>query len=314
MDSKLDTLSPAKKKPVNVRRGLFIISFIILPTIHFFVFYVYVNLSSFTMAFQRVDVVGKSAWTLEWFARFFNELKLPGSELNGAFVNTFKTFLIAECMLPVGFAVSYFLYKKILFHRAFKIIFFMPSIIAGTIIASVYMEVVGMKGPIVPLVQRALNLEIAPDLLADSRFANYTIWANMIWLSFPGNMIIWGGALSRIPESVLESAKLDGVGILQEAIRIIIPIIWPMFGLQLMLSIISVFGATGQVFLLTQGQYGTMTFSVWMYLQVYKNVGVGFSNSYNYMSAVGLMISAVAVTLSIVIRKIAKLSVYDVTY
>ena len=36
-----------RKKPVNIKRGIFILSFIILPVVNFLVFYVYVNANAF---------------------------------------------------------------------------------------------------------------------------------------------------------------------------------------------------------------------------------------------------------------------------
>lgn len=37
-----------RKKPVNIKRGIFILSFIILPVVNFLVFYVYVNANAFS--------------------------------------------------------------------------------------------------------------------------------------------------------------------------------------------------------------------------------------------------------------------------
>ncbi|MCL2751525.1 MAG: hypothetical protein FWE62_02080, partial [Firmicutes bacterium] len=59
-----------KKKPVRIGRVIFVVSFIILPTVNFFLFYVFVNLNSFVMAFQ-LTTQGVTRWTLDNFTRFF---------------------------------------------------------------------------------------------------------------------------------------------------------------------------------------------------------------------------------------------------
>ena len=65
-----------------------------------------------------------------------------------------------------------------------------------------------------------------------------------------------------------------------------------------------IFGASGNVFLLTGGEYDTVTLNAWMYLQIYENSGNQYtSNVFNYMSAVGLIISAIAITISLLIRR-----------
>jgi len=266
------------------------------------------------MGFQKT-IDGQKVFTLEHFARFFNEFTLESSEIKLSFINTFKTFGINLIMFPIGFLVSYFLYKKIPLHNTFRLVFFLPSLIAGTIVTSIYLQIIGIEGPIAQIVKHIYKLDYVPTLIADDRFANTFVFVELIWLSFPTNMIIWGGTLSRIPTAVIESAKLDGVNWWQEAFRIIVPIVWPTFSLQFLLTFVGIFGASGSVFLLTGGNYGTQTLKTWMYLQVYNNTGtINMSNLYNYMSAIGLMLTAVTLLLSVGIRKITSTFNTDVDY
>jgi ABC-type sugar transport system permease subunit len=303
-----------RKKPINVERVLFILLFTVPSVVYFLVFYVFINLNSFVMAFQTTKQ-GVVHWTLEHFSLFFEQIGSGDSELAIAFRNTFITFIIGNVMFVISFFVSYFLYKKIANYNVFRIIFFLPGLVSGTIVSSIFMRIVGVDGPIAPIVQRIFDLEYVPTMLADPQFANWVIWGNMIWLSFPGNMILFGGTLSRLPESVLEQAKLDGVNWVQEAVRIIIPIIWPMISLMLVMSIAGIFGASGSIFLLTKGQYGTQTVSNWMFMQVYNTVGnPDVSNAYNYLSAVGLLLTVVSFAISMAVRRIANSYFEGVTY
>lgn len=304
-----------RRKPVKIGKVLFILSFITVPTIHFIVFYLYVNINSFTMAFYTRTTEGV-IWSFDNFRRFFTEISSGSSELSVAFRNTFITFAINMAMFLVTFFVSYFLYKKIFLHKVFRICFFLPGLIAGTIVNSIYMRIVGVDGPVSYIVQKMCNLDYRPELLANSRFANSMVFLNMIWLGFPGNMILFGGTFSRIPESVLEQGRLDGVNWYQEAFRIIIPIVWPTLSLILMMSIAGIFGASGNVFLLTQGKFDTQTLSNWMFMQVYVGVGSDptYNNAYNYLSAVGLMLTTVSVVLALVLRKYSNKLVGEVQY
>lgn len=136
----------------------------------------------------------------------------------------------------------------------------------------------------------------------------------MIWLSFPGNLIIWGGTFARIPESVVEAARIDGVNWVQEAFKIIIPIVWPTFALMFILSIAGIFGASGQVFLLTMGQAGTQTISNWMYMQVYGATINNSSNAFNFMSALGMFLTVISCVLSLTLRKISSKLFQEVEY
>ena len=168
----------------------------------------------------------------------------------------------------------------------------------------IFTQIIGVEGAIAQAVQRWDGLEYTPELLADSRYANLTVILQMVWLQFPGDLVIWGGTFARIPEDVLESAKLDGVNWWTEFTKIIVPLVWPTVALQMILLISNLFGSTGNVFLLTEGKYGTLTLSAWMYITLYQNSGNMYtSNVYNYMSAVGLLLTAVAISFALIVRQ-----------
>ena len=91
--------------------------------------------------------------------------------------------------------------------------------------------------------------------------------------------------------------------------------VWPTVSLQMVLKFCGIFGASGAVFLLTKGEYGTMTLASWMYLQLYNQSGNVFtSNVYNYLSAVGLVTTVIAVAISLVVRKITDKFFNDVEF
>ncbi len=295
------------------KRAGFILSFIILPTVTFLIFYVYVNLNSFAMAFQHTAVDGTKSFTFDNIAEVFRRLFPPDEEMGEAFLNTFKTFGVNMIMFFVGVFVSYFLYKKIFLYKAFRIIFYLPSIISAVVMCAVYKNLVG-SFDVGLFLQKLYNLSYVPDVFSDVKFANAAVLINMIWLTFPGNLIIWGGTFARVPESVLESAKLDGVNWVQEAFKIIIPIVWPTFALMFILSIAGIFGASGQVFLLTMGQAGTQTIANWMYLQVYGVSINNSSNAFNYMSALGMVLTVVSCAVSLTLRKVSGKMFKEVEY
>lgn len=306
----------ARKKPritkSKASEYFFLFCFIIVPVIHFLVMYVYVNLNSFVMAFQ-VTENGTMHWTMQNFSRFWEELQDGGTELSQAFINTFKTFGINCIMFVIGVFVSYFLYKKIFGHSVFRVLFFLPSILSAVVIANIYKSLISSEA-FETLLQKMWGLDYLPDPLAQIEFANTFVLIHMVWLSFPGNMIIWSGTFARIPDSVLESARLDGVNWVQELFLIILPMVWSTFGLMLTLTLCGIFSASGAVFLLTQGNWGTQTFSNWTYMQVYGSQGAPSSNALNYLSAVGLCTTVVATAIALATRYVAGKVFEDVTY
>lgn len=289
-----------KGKPINKRRVLFIICCCILPVINWLIFYVFANLSSFVMAFTNKDGV----LSFDNFIRFWEELNNPASDIRIAIKNTFLTFAIILVSFPFKVLVSYFIYKKVPGAGIYRILFFLPSIIFSVALAMIFQKIISVNGFIAEWVQDWLNLSTPPELLADSRYANTVVLLHMLWLSFPGDLIIWGGTFTRIPNDVLESGQIDGVNWWQEFTLITVPMVWPTVALQMVLMCCGIFSASGAVFLLTKGMYGTMTISAWMYLQLLNMSGNQYtSNAFNYMSAVGLVITVIAIALSLGIRK-----------
>ena len=234
-----------KKKPMEKKLVLFILFCTIVPVLHFLIFYVYTNFSAFTMAFTDKN----GTFSFDNFTRFFKEFSLPTSTIRIAFRNTFLTFGIGLLTFPFKVLVSYFIYKKVPGHKVFRILFFIPTIVFSVAVSMVFTRLVSVDGVIAQWIGEALNLGYTPDLLGDSRFANITVLANLLWLSFPGDLIIWGGTFARIPEEVLESAKIDGATWWTEFTRITVPLVWPTVALQMVLTFSAVFSGSGNVFL-----------------------------------------------------------------
>lgn len=288
-------------------RTLFILCCITLPIIQFLLFYVYTNASSVVLAFT--DANGN--FTLQNFARFFEEFTLSTSNIRIAFRNTLLTFAIEFVTFPLKVMVSYFLYRKIPGHKTYRIVFFLPQIIFSICTTLMFTRIVGVNGFIAKGIGEWLGLGYTPELLGDSRFANISVLIHLLWLQFPGDLIIWGGTFSRIPEDVLEAGRVDGTNWWTELTRVIVPLVWPTVALKMVLLFCGIFGASGQVFLLTRGQYGTMTIKAWQYIQLLDNTSTA---AYNYLSAVGLLLSIAAIAISLSVRSITDRYFADVEY
>lgn len=307
-----------KKRKADKTEKWFILSFMIIPVISFLLFYVYVNLDSFVMAFQKPEN-GKLVFAgFENFKWVFEKIK-DGStyeidDLRLAFKNTFITFGIQMIMFVCGMLVSYFIYKKIAGYKTFRVIFYLPTIIS-TIVTS-YFFIALMNSEFVPqLLTKMFRLDyVMKSPLADSDFANKMVWLNFIWLTFPANMILWGGTFSRIPDSVLESARLDGVSWIRELVQIILPMVWPTLVLLLTTNLAGIFGATGNVFLLTEGKYGTQTVSNWMYQKVQQATNPYTSDHLYRVSAMGLLLTVISCAIAIFVRKFLNSKVEEVQF
>lgn len=303
--------SKKQKKQTTLIYKIFIMCGLFFPLANFVLFYIVPNGSAFFMAFMDKE----GLLSLDNFTRFFADFTREGSNLKLALRNTLITFAILVVAYPFKVLVSYFIYKKIPFAGFYRIVFFLPSIIFSVATSMVFQQLVAPTGFLAEGIGELMGLDYAPELLADSRFANYTIWAHMLWLGFPGDLIIWGGTFARIPQDVLESGQIDGVNWFTEFTKIIVPMVWPTVALNMVLMVCGILGAGGSVFLLTKGDYDTVTIPAWLYLQMYNFSGDAYAtNVYNYMSAVGLIITVISVALATIVRKFADKAFTEVEF
>lgn len=289
-----------KKQRNSWQRNLFILCLVIVPLLHFCIFYIYVNFNSILMSFQVVEN-GKEVFSLRNFEMLFDEISRPTSVFWQSVKNT-GIFFVQGFITGIitGFVICYFLYTGIPGSKIFRVLLFLPSLLSSVVIAKLFSMVVGAEGPVAWIVQKLLGLSDTPLLLGDSTYALKTLLGYNIWFGLAGNMVLYMGALNRIPKDVLEYAKIDGVGWVRELTQIILPLLWPTVITLITIQFTGIFGASGPIFLFTQGKYHTYTISYWLFEKVY-NMPVN-SPSLNYGAAIGLFFTAIALPIVFSVR------------
>jgi ABC-type sugar transport system permease subunit len=296
-----------EKKKRIMKERLFIFSLLIVPITAFFVFWLYINVSTIFLGFFNIKDGGYQ-FTLEHFSRFFKSLKQPDDILTESLLNTFKLFGMSMfVMLPLTLVIAYFLYKQVFGYKVFRYVFFLPSIISAVVMTTIFKNFVAPEGPLNLLLSAVRGKEIRIDFLADSRYALGTVMAYGIWTGLSANMILMNSAMARIPADVFEAAKLDGIKPAQEIVKIVLPLIWPTISTLIILSVAGIFTAGGVVLLLTGGTARTYTMPFWFYTQV-----TGF-NLVEYASAVGLIITLASSVLLFGAKRLTGL-IKDVEY
>ena len=214
-------------------------------------------------------------FTLSNYTFLYEQLMSGDSVLIIAITNTFKYFIKSLVMIPVGLFVAYMFYKKMFGHMFVRLILFIPPVIMSLMFAYSYKFLISDISPIIKWLKE-IGVALPQDLLAHSGTTMIMIFD--VWLGICGGMIIWFGAMSRIPEELVEYAIFDGVTPLQEFVYITLPLIWPTVVTVSMFAFMGIFSASGSVLVLTQGRYNTTTFSYWCYEAIYKLESFGFQN------------------------------------
>ena len=109
------------------RKKIFVASFLVLPIINFLVFWVYVHLDSFSLAFKTLED-GKEVFSFDQFESIWKSLTqginlVDGFKIGTAFRNTMLFFASGILVsFPLSILASYFIHKKIVGYRFFRVV------------------------------------------------------------------------------------------------------------------------------------------------------------------------------------------------
>ena len=286
---------------------IFICGMLLIPILHFLFFYVYVNFDSILLAFRKPTVGGVDIWTLEHFSRMFNEFRLAGAgEMGKYLANTMIYFFTGLCItFPLSFFLCYFLYKKVLGYRVYRVIFFLPSIISASAIAILFKYIIAANGPF-GVLYKSMKGTYIPNLLAHETKTVWVLVFYNVFFGLGGNLVLFSGAMSNIDKGIIEASKIDGAGMATEMFRIVIPLMWPTMSTVLTFQFIGIFGASGPLLLLAPNNANAYSISYW----IFNSVRYG---AYNYPAAVGLFFTIVGAPIVLFMRWLLSRHVDDVT-
>ncbi len=211
----------------RVQEIAFAYSFLAYTLILFAVFYVYVNVDSLVMAFQKINIDGtRTFFGFENFKNFISKLFANNSLIGISFRNSLIMYFIGLFItLPLQIIFSYMLFKKCFAHKVIRVLVLMPSIISGFVYAMVFRNFAGAE------LQKTMvmwGFENFPNLLDDSRYVFGTTIFYGIWLAFSTSLIVYPNAMRSIDPGIYESASIDGIYTMWQELRyIILPLIFP---------------------------------------------------------------------------------------
>lgn len=286
-------MSPFKSQ--RVKDYIFVISLIILPLTQFIIFWGFINFDSFLMAFQSPT---REGFTTINFKRFIFEWEQGNNFIQRALLNTFIAFLVSNFIcVPLVLICSFLLFRKIYGYKAFRVIFYLPNMISGAVMAMMFKYLCYGDGPILSLAQ-SLGITVSEKIITNGLLwteetAFTTIMCYNVWSSFGLNMILYLGAMMRIPEEVLESARIDGIGLFGEFGKMVMPMIWPTVTTMIVLGLTGLFTWYGPIMVLTYGNHKTTTIG-WYIIAKILNTSI---YSYNYPAAVGMLCTVISIPL-----------------
>jgi raffinose/stachyose/melibiose transport system permease protein len=188
------------------------------------------------------------------------ELILSQSVFWESVLHNLQLVLAIPVMVIISLLVSVLLYERAAGWRFYRVIVFVPYVLAVPIIAVVMKRMFQFNGPVNEIL-RWLSLDfLALDWIGSSDVALWTVMILIIWRESALGIILFLARLLSLDESVLEAARLDGANWWQRVWHIILPQMRGVIEFYVVVSVITMLAAVfAYVYIIGGGRGGPGT-------------------------------------------------------
>ena len=264
------------------KRGRWTGFFYILPwLIGFAVFQLYPFLASLFYSFTKYSFGKVPEFIgLDNYIRLFTRDKQFLSTLS---ITARYALIAVPGKLTCALLVAMLLNAKVRGIDLYRTVYYMPSILGGSVAVSVLWRVMFMRDG---MVNRLLGLLSVPpvDWLTDPNIALYTISMLQIW-QFGSAMVIFLAALKRIPQELYEAAEVDGAGKLRQFFSVTLPQISSVLFFNLIMQSIQALQNFTSAFVVTNGGPMKTTYIIGMklYDDAFVNRKIGYASAESWV-------------------------------
>lgn len=194
------------------------------------------------------------------------------------FVTLGYVFVMVPLRLIFALFVANLLNKKHVGMSMYRVLYYVPSIIGGSIAVSVvWKQIFGNQGVIMSLLEQ-FGIEQEYSLVGNPRTALFVIILMGVW-QFGSSMLIFLSGLKQIPDALYESAAMDGATPIQRFWKITIPMLTPTIFFNLIQQIINGFRIFTESKIITDGgpMNSTLTYVLYLYRTAFTNFHMGYS-------------------------------------
>ncbi len=200
--------------------------------------------------------------------------------------------------------------EKIKGQNFFRVVFYIPNILSVVVISAIFSAIYDPSNGLLNSILRIFRGQEATPILwlGDQKIVIYSLAIAMIWQAIGYYMVMYMASMASVPESLYESAQLEGAGRVRQFFDITIPLIWINIRTTLTFFIISSINLS---FLFVKALTGggpdgsTEVFLSYMYKQAYTN------SSYGYGMAIGVVVFLFSFGLSALVNQATKREVLE---
>ena len=285
----------------NSHQRLWVVIFLLPALVMFGLFFIGPIITVVTTSFTKWNGLSPPK-----FIGTANYLRLLSSDaVHSAFWNSMKWVLAAALIhVPFGVLVALILSKKQRGWRFTRAVFMIPNIIGWTALSLLFRFIYMPESGIINGLFRLFGAtDFQHNWLAHPDTAFFSVTS--IWLFYAAVItLITLSEILAIPESIHDSAKIDGASNIQIDLYINLPMIRPIIGTGIIIAVTSVLKQFEIVYLTTSGGPGNKTtlLSVLMYNRLFNGMEHGYAN------ALGILLMVTGIILVLSLQRIFRLS------
>ncbi len=226
------------KKKIGEKRLkdlLFCFIVLIYPIIHFAVFTVAMNISTIKNAFYAENMYGEMSFVglknfKDVFVMFTGEKATAGFISEHALPNVM--WLMVLCLfinMPITLLFSFMVTRQIKGYTFFRIALFIPAVLPAVVLCLCFKLAVDYNYGIITELIRTIGLgKMIPTqgIFGHEDTAWTWIMIFSVWTGVSGNFIYFCSSMSRVPQELIESAKIDGCSEAKLFLKFFLPLIW----------------------------------------------------------------------------------------
>ena len=193
--------------------------------------------------------------------------------------------------------------EKIKGQNFFRIIFYIPNILSVVVISAIFSAIYDTNNGTLNSLLSLFKGETVAVLWKGEGMVMVSLIIAMVWQAIGYYMVMYMASMASVPQSLYESASLDGAGRLTQFFQITLPLIWTNIRTTLTFFIIS---TINMAFLFVKamtsgGPNGASEVALsYMYKQAYTN------STYGYGMAIGVMVFLFSFGLSALVNVVTK--------
>lgn len=254
--------------------------FFIMPwLVGFLAFTLIPFVMSFVLSFTDFNILSSNTKFvgMENYIKLFTQDKLFLKSLQV----TFKfAFISVPLRLIFALFVAMILNRESRMVGIYRVIYYLPSIIGGSVAVSVMWRNLFTKAGVVNSILQAAGLNCSVNWLSNRSTALYTLVLLYVW-QFGSSMLIFLSGLKQIPVTYYEAADMDGAGRVKEFFFITLPLLSPVILFNLVMQIINGFMVFTQAQIITDGGpvNETLVYVLYLYKQSFKYYEMGYGSA-----------------------------------